>query len=334
MLAEAWYQNRWWLFFLLPFSLLFFLIITMRRLCYRYGIFKQHQFPVPVIVIGNITVGGTGKTPLVYYLAKLLLRHGYKPGIVMRGYKNNSKNDFYCVTSLSKVEEVGDEAFLLQRNLNIPIVIAKKRVQAAQYLIDNSECDVILSDDGLQHYALARDMEIALIDGQRLLGNRLLLPAGPLRESWRRLQECDFRICNGGEQPNCYKMTLMPHYYHNVNDKNVTVDVGFFYHKLVHAVAGIGNPQRFFTTLTQQGLQCIEHAYPDHYSFSAHDINFGSDDLVIMTEKDAVKCTEFSDHRHWYLRVEAEMSDDFDLRFLNLVAEIVLKKRQLFLSQA
>lgn len=310
------------LYLLYPISLLFRAIASIRRWLYQKGFFKQTKVTVPVIIVGNISVGGTGKTPLVISLANLLISKGFKPGIITRGYKSKSVHYPIVVSNASTALQVGDEALLLQRHSHCPVIVDPNRVQAANYLLDNFTCDIILSDDGLQHYALARDIEIAVVDAERGFGNGLCLPAGPLREPVPRLKNVNFIINNVGRAhvpavslDRTYSMQLLPQAFCNVQSQQQQ-DVAFFHSKTVHAVAGIGHPQRFFHTLQALGLTIIPHAFPDHYAFTYADIDFGTDALVIMTEKDAVKCKDFSDQRHWYLPVTAKLQQGFAEQFL------------------
>lgn len=307
-LEETWYQRHPVRWLLLPVSLVYYLVVVVRRACYRQGWLKSERMPVPVIVVGNITVGGTGKTPLVIWLVEHLRQRGWKPGIVSRGYGGHSPHWPRSVKVDSDPAEVGDEPVLLAQRLNCPIVVSPSRVGAARMLLSDSDVDMIVSDDGLQHYALARDIEISVIDAQRRLGNGLLLPAGPLREPAQRLQEVDGVIMNGGEVSG-RAMSLRA-------TKVIRLDGGGsrplseFAGHTVLGLAGIGHPERFISTLRDAGLQVMPRIFPDHHRFKADDID-GPDTMdVIMTEKDAVKCRHFAGPRHWYLRVEAELSAD------------------------
>lgn len=287
-------------------------------LCRFYKIKNQVNLNVPIIIVGNVSVGGTGKTPLVIWLAQLLKQHGYKPGIISRGYKGKVQYYPYFVTANSDPRLVGDEALLLARHAECPVMIDPKRVRAVQKLLATTDCNIIISDDGLQHYALKRDIEIAVIDGERRLGNGFCLPAGPLRESAGRLKEVDFVVCNGKAQNNEFEMQLAASEFAQVNDSNNKVTPDFFSNKNLHAVAAIGNPQRFFKSLCALGLNFTEHSFADHYAFQATDFNFGKDALIIMTEKDAVKCETFANENYWYLPVAARLPKN--------LAETILKK--------
>ena len=296
---------------LLPLSWLFGCIIALRSWCYRRNIFNSHRFNVPVIVIGNIAVGGTGKTPCVISLAKHLIALGYRPGIVSRGV-GGSHHQPCIVRSDSLAREVGDEAVLMARNSYCPVVVGRDRVAAVESLLQHyPDCNVVLSDDGLQHYRLARDIEIVVVDGTRLFGNACLLPAGPLREPLSRLDGVEFLVVNGGELDCAYHMTLKPISLVSLIDKTNNIDINSQSKGRVHAVAGIGNPDRFFNLLRQLGYEVIEHAFPDHYAFSAGDLKFGDELPVLMTGKDAVKCEEFADNNMWYLDVAATLENNF-----------------------
>ncbi len=307
-IARVWYRNSLCTvsFLLLPFSYLFALIIFLRRLCFRLGIFKVHHLNVPVIVVGNITVGGTGKTPFAIWLAKLLIEHGYTPGIVSHGYGGIKSKQPFFVSVDSSALQVGDEALLLKRHTLCPVVIAADRVAAAKALLAQHTCDVIISDDGLQHYHLGRDIEIAIIDGIRQFGNHYLLPAGPLREPIARLNSVDLVVKNDGDIENKWGMTLMPEFMVSLQTKN-KVKLADFAANKIHAVAAIGHPQRFFQTLKEAGFDLIIHTFPDHYQYKAEDLQFADNFPVVMTEKDAVKCYSFAQPHFWYLAVTAHI---------------------------
>ena len=294
---------------LLPFSWLFGVVTAIRRACYRYHIFPTKRLPVPVIIVGNITAGGTGKTPCVIALAKYLAEAGYHPGIVSRGVGGKRRREPLIISRDTSVVDAGDEAVLLARQTNCPVVTGVDRVAAAAALLAKfPDCDVIISDDGLQHYRLARDVEIAVIDGSRHVGNECLLPAGPLRESRRRLNDVDYVIVNNGsfEHANAYHMKIEAREWVSLTNQHPLTDI----HE-VHAVAGIGNPRKFFQYLRQYGYQVIEHIFPDHYQFQAHDFRFNDNLPVVMTEKDAVKCEKFADSRMWYVPISAALDDGF-----------------------
>ena len=293
---------------LFPASLLFRSIVAARRTAYTRGIMQTQRLPVPVIVVGNITVGGTGKTPLVVWLANHLMRHGWQPGIVSRGYGVRAREP-RAVGADSDPAHCGDEPVLLAQRSGCPVWIGADRVAAAQRLLQaHPECSVVLSDDGLQHYRLARDLEIAVLDGERGLGNGLLLPAGPLREPESRLREVDAVVIQGRSgfsRTPSYAMTLEGREFRNLLNPEHVVTAHYFNRKRLHAVAGIGNPQRFFAHLRGLGLSFDARAFPDHHAYTATDFARDEADAIVMTEKDAVKCTRFASEKFWALPVDA-----------------------------
>ena len=305
-----WLEQHWYRFtpislLLLPLGWVYCLLMVLRRGLYRLRIFSSVRLPVPVIVVGNITVGGTGKTPLVIWLADFLRQQGMRPGIVLRGYGGSAVDWPLVVTPDHDPDVVGDEAVMLARQSRCPVAADPDRVRGAQHLVREHHCDVIVSDDGLQHLRLARDIEIAVIDGVRRFGNGRCLPAGPLREPVSRLRDVSLRVVNGEPRPGEVGMTLAETGLCRVNAPESYASAGSFRGETVHAVAGIGHPDRFFTHLRRLGLKAIEHPFPDHYRFRAADIRFGDGLAVIMTQKDAVKCERFADDNMWYLAIEA-----------------------------
>jgi tetraacyldisaccharide 4'-kinase len=289
---------------LLPLAALYCLVTALRRAGYRHGILRSQRLPVPVVIVGNITVGGTGKTPLTAWLAQRLREHGYLPGIVTRGYGGGSDTWPQRVHADSDPESVGDEPVLLARAAACPVVADPDRVRGARLLVQEYGCNVILGDDGLQHYRLARDVEIAVIDAARRFGNGWCLPAGPLREPIDRLNSVDARIVHGEAGAEEWGMTLVEEGLHRLGERGPGATTQRFRGRPVHAVAAIGNPQRFFDQLRRLGLEPIEHPFPDHHKFSAADLAFGDDAEIIMTEKDAVKCERLG-VGGWYLKVSA-----------------------------
>jgi len=328
-LVDAWYQGSPWLTVLKPLAALFRRQSESRRRAYLSGVKPVWQAPVPVVVVGNITVGGVGKTPLVAALVTLAREAGFKPGIVSRGYGGKAPHYPYSVTASSEASQSGDEPLMLARRCGCPVVVDAKRVAAVQYLLESHECDLIFSDDGLQHYALGRDMEIAVIDGARGLGNGQFLPAGPLREGPERLQEVDWIIVNGEG----FRCAEESHLMHLKASKLVHLKTGqvkaadALAGEEVHAMAGIGNPERFFTTLQKQGYKLQSHAFADHHAFASGDLPENDGKAIIMTEKDAVKCTQIADDRCWYLSVDAELDDEFVTKFPRQLKDLAgLKK--------
>lgn len=305
-IEKLWYNKHFLRWFLWPFALLYQLVVAIRRIFLQY--FWQRQFSVPIIIVGNLTVGGVGKTPLVIALAKQLQAKGLRVGIVSRGYGATTTQFPYEVSATDQANLVGDEPLLLARKTGCPVVIAPKRVQAVQYLLDNYQSQIIISDDGLQHYAMGRAVEIVVIDGMRRLGNGFCLPAGPLRENVNRLQKSDLIVVNEGKWPGAYSMILQPgSLTHLITGQNVAVNALEF---PVAAVAAIGHPQRFFTTLQSLGIPFKKYPFPDHHHFSKNELQF-TEKAVIMTEKDAVKCQAFAADTWYFLPVEAKLSDSF-----------------------
>ena len=308
--VDSWYKKSLWLYLLYPFSLLFSYLTTRRRRKYIKNIIESYKPNVPIIVVGNLTIGGTGKTPLVKHIATELINRGYKPGIVSRGYGGKFKETLE-VTEDTPVKETGDEAQILAK-LNIPFYIDKNRVRAVKELTKRHNCDVIISDDGLQHYQMDRDIEIAVIDGKRRFGNNLTFPAGPLRESKKRLKSVDFIVNNTGPtEEGEFLMNISPSkFVHLKSGKSYNVD-NWPMHKQIHAVAGLGNPGRFFDLLDKLGFDIIRHPFPDHHKFLTSDIFYLDHLPIVMTEKDASKCKDFDNNKIWFLTIDADVSNKF-----------------------
>ncbi len=316
---NAWYQNKvvWWP--LIPLSILYRWGVKFRKMLYSTGVFPQEKFPIPIIIVGNITVGGTGKTPLVIYVAELLKSHGFKPGIVSRGYKGEHREPT-IVTSKSDPKQVGDEAVVVVKRTHCAMVVGKNRSLAIKKLLKEYAVDVVISDDGLQHYAISRQIEIAVVDGNRRFGNEYCLPVGPLREPKNRLDQVNLIVINNGKtKANEHAMRYDPGLlYHALNPtQEQTLDT--WKGKKVHAVTGLGNPKQFFDLLKNYGLEVIPHAYPDHYFFKSQDVVFADHLPIIMTEKDAVKCTAFFGEHHWILPIKAAVSPMFNAQLLTLL---------------
>lgn len=290
---------------LLPAAWLFRVAVSLRRHAFRRGWLSSHAVPVPVVVIGNITVGGAGKTPLTLWVIERLRHAGLRPGVVSRGYGRSAKAP-QAVSAGSSAAEVGDEPVLLAQRSGCPMVVGADRVAAIGQLLEVADVDVVICDDGLQHYRLRRDVEIVVVDGRRGLGNGRLLPAGPLREPSSRLREADVVIYNGGGHAG-QRMRLLPDAAQSLADPSRTRPLSAFSGTECHAVAGIGDPQRFFDMLTGFGLRIIPHAFADHHPYQGSDIDFGDDRPVLMTEKDAVKCRAFAGQNHWFIPVTAEL---------------------------
>ncbi len=302
-----------------PLSLLFRLVVAVRRFGYRKGWFKSVRLPVPVVVVGNIFVGGTGKTPVVIWLVDVLKRAGFHPGVISRGY-GASGNLPREVLHSSRPSEAGDEPLLIVQKTGCPLVVCRNRAEAGRHLLSlHPEVDIIVSDDGMQHYALKRDVEIMLFDS-RGGGNQWMLPAGPLREPLSR--KGDFTIINGRNYPSpgnpiytpeLYRMQLKNDRVEQLVDRNRCMRLADMQGEIV-AAAGIGNPARFFNTLRQAGLSFSEMPLPDHFDFSFNPFAQVRADRILITEKDAVKCAQIAglkdDGRLWVVPVRAEFDDN------------------------
>jgi tetraacyldisaccharide 4'-kinase len=310
---KFWYSQNPVAWCLYPLSLVFRVIAALRKQCYRSGILHSSKPPVPVIIVGNIAVGGTGKTPLLIALCDYLKQKGLRAGVVSRGY-GGSLDELHSVNDSDTAAQVGDEPMLIKQRTSCPVVIAADRPAAAHRLVEQHDCNVILSDDGLQHYALQRDIEIAVVDASRLHGNGFCLPAGPLREPPSRLNSVDivaFNDAGSGDeittQPGRAAFTLQ--FTHIVNLlSGEQAELSTFLSGKVHAVAGIGNPSRFFEQLRQAGLTVIEHAFDDHHAYVEADLAFDDGLPVLMTEKDAVKCRGFATGNFWSVNVDAVLN--------------------------
>ncbi len=307
-LESAWYgdgRRPWWT---TPLAALYGGVAGMRRVLYRSGWLHSVRLPVPVVVVGNLSVGGTGKTPLTIALADALRERGYRPGVVSRGYGGRRREPL-LLGDTPDPAQVGDEACLIHA-AGVPVAIGRERPAAARLLLA-AGCDVVIADDGLQHYALARDVEICVIDGVRRFGNQRLLPAGPLREPLTRLDRVDFRVCNGAD-PAAGEFPMQLHAGELValhdGERRSLVD---FAGQRVHAVAAIGNPSRFFASLRAAGVEPIEHAFADHHAFVAGELAFGDQLPVLMTDKDAVKCRHFARPNWWRVPVRAALPEAF-----------------------
>ena len=309
-LIDAWYNKSVWLYLLSPLTFIFSALVRWRKNSYLKNPSKVWISDIPIVVVGNITMGGTGKTPLVKYIASELKQRGYKPGLVSRGYGGKFSGTLE-VNNESTFKETGDEAQLLSK-LQIPFFIDKDRSRAARTLQEKHDCDVIISDDGLQHYKMDRKVEIAVIDGVRRLGNGLAFPAGPLREPKGRLKEVDFIVNNGGPtEADEILMTLNPAKFVHLNSgKSYSID-NWPMHKQVHAVAGVGNPNRFFDLLLRLGFEFDKTPFPDHHKYNKRDLYYLDHLPILMTEKDAAKCKHFNNSKIWYLSIEAKIESQF-----------------------
>ena len=324
-LARRWYTSTPAPWILRPLSVLFGWIAGMRRRSQQARA-RESRLPVPVIVVGNIAVGGTGKTPFVIWLVERLREWGWRPGVVSRGYGGAAREWPQHVKADSSPALVGDEPVLIALRARCPVVVGPDRLAAARLLLAGGDVDVVVSDDGLQHYRLWRDLEIVVVDASRGLGNGQLLPSGPLREPPARLAEVALVVANGSgwSAPVATPQLVM-----RLSAREVRAlrgeerrPLAQFAGQTVHAVAGIGNPARFFSMLSQQNLQLVMHPFPDHHPFTAADLEFGDELPVLMTEKDAVKCRGFDAARHWVVPVEAGIGPDGVALVQELVAQL------------
>jgi tetraacyldisaccharide 4'-kinase len=325
MMMTHWLQKQWlaptiWHIFLIPLSWIFTLISGTRKALYKMGWLKSYALSVPVIVVGNINVGGTGKTPLVIWLAEQLKVAGYQPGIISRGYGGSAKQATEVFEN-SNPQQVGDEPVLIVRRTHCPMFVGVNRLLAGRALLmSHPECDVILSDDGLQHYQLRRDIEIAVVNASVMQGKKLwLLPAGSMREKVTRLEAVDAIVVSGNPLasefnlknnfPPVFNMQLQGDVFASLDDKQVKKPASDFLGKPLVALAGIGNPDRFFNQLISLGLHFERKVFTDHYAFTAKDLTEFVGKTILMTEKDAVKCQAFATTDAWYLPVTATVSN-------------------------
>lgn len=325
---NTWYGKSIQAYGFLPFSWLFSAIALLRK--YWLIVFFQQTIPVPVIVVGNISVGGTGKTPLLIALVEYLQQQGHIPGVVSRGYGGTVPQYPYLLNEATTAEQSGDEPLLIFNITKCDVCVAPDRVAAAQMLVKRG-CTIILSDDGLQHYRLGRDLEIAVVDGVRLFGNGFCLPAGPLREPLSRLKTVDLVVVNNPQQLQpinnirSFAMDILPTAWRQLINQHVTPLASLEIEDGVHAVAGIGNPARFFKTLERMDINCVQHPFSDHHHFAAADFLFAGDSQVLMTEKDAVKCAGFAKPNWYSLIISAELPADFWQKFqqkLNAIQDV------------
>lgn len=325
-LEKHWYRRSLVAYLLWPVSRLFCAVAALRRGYYRLTGLLRRRIPVPVVVVGNISVGGAGKTPMVVWLANHLKANGFKPGIVSRGYGGQAKVWPQAVGAESDPALVGDEPVLIAARTRCPLYVAPNRVKAARALLKAHACDVLIADDGLQHYRLKRDLEVVMVDGRRRFGNGFCLPAGPLREPVSRLARSDYVVVNGRASASEFAMGLTGNVAVNLRDPSAAQPLAAFRHQQVHAVAGIGDPGRFFDMLRAHGLQPDCHPFPDHHAFSAGDLAFDDDLPVLMTEKDAVKCRAFARENVWVIPVSAVPDKRFAREIVNAVKTIKLAK--------
>ncbi|MDC9613016.1 tetraacyldisaccharide 4'-kinase [Xenorhabdus khoisanae] len=326
MIEKIWSGRSWLYIALLPLSALYGLVSGLRRLSYKMGLSRSWKAPVPVIVVGNLTAGGNGKTPVVIWLVEQLQQKGYRVGVVSRGYGGESEHYPLLVTDDVTTAQAGDEPVLIRRRTGAPVAVAPKRADAIEALLAHVPIDIVVTDDGLQHYALQRDYEIVVIDGVRRFGNGCWLPAGPMRELAGRLNTVNTIIVNGGTaQAGELPMTLKGELAVNLltgEMRNVT-DI-----PNAIAMAGIGHPPRFFATLQQLGANLQEtHAFADHQLYEKSQLLAltNSDQNLLMTEKDAVKCIQFAQPNWWYLPVNAVLPEEEGQKVLNEIRALIPK---------
>lgn len=323
-LNSVWYGHAFGAVLLRPLSWVYALAVALRRAAYALGLLRVTQLATPVVVVGNLTVGGTGKTPFVVWLVGELAAAGRRPGVVSRGHGRRGREP-RLVDDSASAAQVGDEPLLVRRRTARPVAVGRARAVAGR-LLETLNVDVIVADDGLQHLALARQCELVLIDGARGFGNGLMLPAGPLRERAARLRSVDAVILLDGTRES--SLAGRPVFHMRLEADSVVplgarretaMPLAQLAGQRVHAVAGIGHPQRFFRTLRAAGLDPIEHAFPDHHSYTAAELAFDDDLPILMTEKDAVKCTAFASSRIGYVPITAAFSDTDARALLALV---------------
>jgi tetraacyldisaccharide 4'-kinase len=324
---DFWQEKTAISYVLLPLTGLFIALTALRRLIYRLGLFNSYKSQLPVIVVGNITVGGSGKTPFVIWLVAHLKKLGYKPGIVSRGYGGKASSWPQQVRVDSDPETVGDEALLLALRCHCPMAVAPKRADAVRALEADGQVDIIISDDGLQHYAMGRDIEIAVVDGVRQQGNGFMLPAGPLREPVSRLDSVDLLITSQAKLRRQHHMEMMEPRIYPITDPQSRQPLSAWDGQQVRAIAGIGDPQRFFDMLRSHGLSVIDMAFPDHHSYQPSDLQFDDAIPLLMTEKDAVKCHPFAPAQTWVVSIDVEPDEPFKHRLSLLLNDVAAEKQ-------
>ena len=322
LLEEIWYGDHPLSLLLAPLGWLYDCCMRIRRLAYHVGVLPARRVSAPVVVVGNITVGGAGKTPLVIWLCEFLREQGFHPGVISRGYGGQARKFPQQVRPDSDPGIVGDEPLLIARRTGVPVAISPDRYTAARQLLEHTDCDILVCDDGLQHLGLYRDLEIVVIDGERPLGNRRCLPAGPLRETADRLNTVDMVVMNGGNAGRYHLMEMETAELRSVAEPGRSMESNALAGQRVHAVAGIGNPQRFFSQLRKQGMEVIRHIFPDHHVYRPADLSFNDELPVVMTEKDAVKCQGFAHENCWYQPISSRMAMSFVHRLTVLLKEI------------
>ncbi|MFT5707157.1 MAG: tetraacyldisaccharide 4'-kinase [Oceanospirillaceae bacterium] len=346
VITNAWYHKKaTWVLLFWPLEYLF---VTLAKFKKKQLLKQQWQASCPVIIVGNISIGGTGKSPVSIYLIEILQQQGYKVGVVSRGYGALRKDFPYQVQASDDAGQSGDEPLMIVKRTGVNLVIDPDRVRACQYLLANNDCDLIISDDGLQHYRMGRDIEIAVIDGKRGLGNGHCLPVGPLREFAERLNSVDFVIVNGeqnNEFSSSYTMQIRAQGWYRIKDQKFISLTDFQaliieQQAMVHGVAGIGNPQRFYDSLHALGIDAVQHSFADHHQYSAANFDFVNaphkaftangnsksnlkrNHIICMTQKDAVKCVNYAPENSYYLKVKADIDASFKQNLLEKLAAL------------
>ena len=316
---SVWYEKHPLTLILLPLSLFYQVCIKIRNLLYTTRLLSKYKVSVPVIVVGNITVGGNGKTPFVIWLCQFLTQKGYFPGIISRGYGGDCNKSPQLVTSDSSPSQVGDEPLLLAQRSGRPVIVFHNRYLAAVQLLKQTNCNILVCDDGLQHLSLERELEIVVIDGNRRFGNGYCLPAGPLRDSINRLSSVDIIVAKNKALKNEHLMNYEYEDLQSIHIDKKSLNIQKLHGKTVHAVAGIANPFEFHSYLKNKGVKIIKHVFPDHHAYVASDLEFNDNLPIVMTEKDAVKCKTFVADNMWYLPIKARMDNKFHYEITNLL---------------
>lgn len=325
MIEKAWYQNHPLKWLLLPLNSVFWLISAVRRLMFQIAIFKQPKLDIPIVIVGNIGVGGNGKTPMVIYLVEQLKARGLSVGVISRGYGGNEQMHPLLVNDDTTAEQAGDEPVLIYQRCNVAVMVGRDRVLSVEKLMAQG-CNIIISDDGLQHYRLKRDVELVIVDGKRRFGNGWLMPAGPLREGLWRLKTVDKVIINGGlADIDEDLMTLQGDSVINLISKQ-RKSIGEFLaenckNNSINALAGIGNPERFFISLHELGFTLGQKiGFVDHHHYNKDDLQqFNADVPLLMTEKDAVKCITIANENTWYLPINAHFEQNQGEQLIELI---------------
>ena len=318
---KLWYTKNLVSTLLIPVSWLFRVVSYARKASQKKSASKKGFEDTYVFVVGNLTVGGAGKTPFVTYLVEQCKKANLSVGVISRGYKRKT-GTLIEVSESSMVEEVGDEALMLKQQTTCPVVVSTDRCEAAKYLYDKYQPSVIVSDDGLQHYRLSRDCEIVVVDGEREFGNGHCLPAGPLREPISRLKSVDIVVSNGENDRYEYHYTTLSSEAISLSDEYARKSIEEFQNTRVHAVAGIGYPKRFFSMLENYGMGLIPHAFADHHNYKPKDLEFNDNLPILMTEKDAVKCRGFANDAFWYIPIKAIPNAQLETRIKKILEEL------------